>query len=211
MCSSTAHVKKDCPVKEKGSSKPTKPRSEQSSSTTSGSTPATRAVAGPGDPQQSPTQGQPAAEPSPTTSPSSRGRPGDQQGQTDELKKVIEDASKMLKSMLATQTNAPAASSSTAVPTYESIQRQLDEMKLRAMKVQGGAAQGAETQGVLLDSGSTHVLRPARSDDERESCQAVSVTLAGDERRVLHQPLPGASSSTHRCSTRPKPLCRLGS
>ena len=80
VCSSTAHVKKDCPVKEKGSSKPTKPRSEQSSSTTSGSTPATRAVAGPGDPQQSPTQGQPAAEPSPTTSPSSRGRPGDQQG-----------------------------------------------------------------------------------------------------------------------------------
>ena len=98
----------------------------------------------------------------------------------------------MLKSMLATQTNAPAASSSTAVPTYESIQRQLDEMKLRAMKVQGGAAQGAETQGVLLDSGSTHVLRPARSDDERESCQAVSVTLAGDERRVLHQTPTGS-------------------
>ena len=98
----------------------------------------------------------------------------------------------MLKSMLATQANAPATSSSTAVPTYESIQRQLNEMKLRAMKVKGGTSKGAEAQGVLLDSGSTHVLRPARSDDERESCQAVSVTLAGDEQRVLHQTPTGS-------------------
>ena len=94
--------------------------------------------------------------------------------------------------MLATQANAPATSSSTAVPTYESIQRQLDEMKLRAMKVKGGTSKGAEAQGVLLDSGSTHVLRPARSDDERETCQAVSVTLAGDEQRVLHQTPAGS-------------------
>ena len=105
---------------------------------------------------------------------------------------MIEDASKMLKSMLATQASAPSQSSSTEVPTYESIQRQLDELKLRAMKVSGTPDTREELPGVLLDSGSTHVLRPARNDEERGMCKDVSVTLAGDEQRVLKQTPTGS-------------------
>ena len=131
---------------------------------------------------------QPAAEPSPTTSPTGRARSSAGDENPEALKKVIEDASKMLKSMM-TNSGLPAASSTSSVPTYESIQKQLDELKLRAMKVDGELKR---EQGVLLDSGSTHVLRPARDDREEEDTKAVSVTLAGDEQRVLRQAPSGS-------------------
>ena len=70
----------------------------------------------------------------------------------------------MLKSMM-TSSGLPAADVGNTVPTYESIQRQLDELKLKAMKVDG-ELKTEDDQGVLLDSGSTHVLRPARDDRE---------------------------------------------
>ena len=70
---------------------------------------------------------------------------------------MIADASKMLKSMMASSPTTTTPSSSTA-PTYESIQRQLDELKLRVMKVEKEDSD-EEGKGVLLDSGSTHALR----------------------------------------------------
>ena len=112
--------------------------------------------------------------------------------QAEDLKKMIEDASKMLKTMIASNAGAAQSSSTSAVPTYESIQKQLDELKLKAMKVEKRTAQEDNEVGVLLDSGSTHVLRPARSEAERDGCKEVSVTLAGDEKRTLHQTPAGS-------------------
>ncbi|CAE7777630.1 GIP [Symbiodinium sp. KB8] len=58
-------------------------------------------------------------------------------------------------------------------PTYESIQKQLDEMKLKVLKVKGGPQREDDVRGVLLDSGATHILRPAKSEKEhRESKEA---------------------------------------
>ena len=139
------------------------------------------------------TSQQPAAEPSPTTSPTTRQKGGESAEQAEDLKKMIEDASKMLKTMIASNAGATQSSSTSAVPTYESIQRQLDELKLKAMKVEKRADKEDDEVGVLLDSGSTHVLRPARSEAERDGCKEVSVTLAGDEKRTpLHQTPAGS-------------------
>ncbi|CAE7692108.1 tilS [Symbiodinium sp. CCMP2592] len=84
-------------------------------------------------------------------SPSSTSRdpPGD-------LQQILTDAHQMLKTMMATTTPA-TTSTTTGAPTYESIQRQLDEMKL------------------------THVLRPAKDEHEHLTSKEVPVVLAGDE------------------------------
>ena len=58
------------------------------------------------------------------------------------------------------------------------------------MKVSGDP--GEEQQGTLLDSGSTHVLRPAKDEEECRESQKVYVTLAGDERRLLNQTASGS-------------------
>ncbi|CAE6936887.1 GIP [Symbiodinium sp. CCMP2592] len=109
-----------------------------------------------------------------------------------ELQQMLVDASKMLKTMMA---NSPgsAPTSSTAPPSYESIQKQLDELRLKSMTVMKVSdSEGSNKQGALLDSGSMHVLRPARDEQERQSCHQVYVTLAGDERRLLDQTASGS-------------------
>ena len=133
---------------------------------------------------------QPAAEPSPTSSPSSRRPPEEDHPET--LKKIMDDASKMLKTLMANSSQTTSSSTSGSVPSYESIQKQLDELRLKAMKVEGGGSSGCADKGVLLDSGSTHVLRPARDELEEENTKAVSVTLAGDEQKVLRQAPSGS-------------------
>ena len=195
VCSSQAHMKKDCPVKEKGAStRQPRPKAEAGqSSTAPGSTnKAMRAT----EEQQNPTfPQQPAAEPSPSTSPTARTSTVPEGEKPDDLRQIIQDASKMLKTMMASTAGAQPSSSSTSsstIPTYESIQKQLDELKLRAMKVEKQNTADEEEKGVLLDSGSTHVLRPARHEQERKECQEVYVTLAGDEKRCLHQTSAGS-------------------
>ena len=49
-----------------------------------------------------------------------------------------------------------------------------------------------DQKGALLDSGSTHVLRPAKDEEERAKTQQVYVTLAGDERKLLDQTPSGS-------------------
>ena len=228
VCSSTAHMKKDCPVKEKGSSsKLQKPQKENVTSTTSTSSPAARALGTASEAAGSATSSpQPAGEPSPSTSPTtSRPRVPPEEERPDDLKQVLADASKMLKTMMATNASASTAAS-TAPPTYESLQKQLDELKLKSLKVTSEDPGRAEMkvftevpsyleiqrqldqrglkavkvdepqveqgQGTLLDSGSTHVLRPARSEDEKRESRSVYVTLAGDEQRLLSQAPSGS-------------------
>ena len=186
VCSSISHVKKDCPTREKGPGSGQRARGDQQQRSSSSTTPATRAVSVPQEPTAASTQ--PAAEPSPVQSPTERGRNPEEGPES--LKRAIEDASKMLKSMMASS-GLPATDSGSSIPTYESIQRQLDELKLKAMKVDGDRRVG-EDQGVLLDSGSTHLLRPARDDHEVTNTKEVSVTLAGDEQRILRQAPSGS-------------------
>ena len=188
-------MKKDCPVKEKGAStRQPRPKAEAGqSSTTPGSTnKAMRAT----EEQQNPTSPQqPAAEPSPSTPPTAGTSTVPEGEKPDDLRQIIQDASKMLKTMMASTAGAQPSSSSTSsstIPTYESIQKQLDELKLRAMKVEKHNTADEDEKGVLLDSGSTHVLRPARHEEERKECQEVYVTLAGDEKRCLHQTSAGS-------------------
>ena len=197
LCSGVGHQKKDCPTKKQGDSAQPSPSSSstkgkgkgekgaaQGTSTNVATTaPATRSMAAPTS-----TKDQPQSEPSPTGSPSSVAKepPGD-------LQQILTDAHQMLKSMMATA--APTASStSSGAPTYESIQRQLDEMKLKAMKVRREPMHGSEDEprGALLDSGATHVLRPARDEQEHNSSKEVPVVLAGDERRLLRQTPAGS-------------------
>ena len=197
LCSALGHQKKDCPTKRQSEASPTAPgpsstkgkgkgekgSQTSSSTTTPSSAPATRSVAATTAPKDTP---QPGPEPSPTTSPASATKepPGD-------IQQILTDAHQMLRSMMAT-TSPTTSSAGTGPPTYESIQRQLDEMKLKAMKVKGPAQGEEEARGALLDSGATHVLRPAKSDLEHQNGKDVSVVLAGDEKKVLRQTAAGS-------------------
>ena len=145
-------------------------------------TPATRSMAT----SSSSEAPQPGPEPSPTGSPSSAAKdpPGD-------LQQILTDAHQMLKTMMANST-APTTTTTTGAPTYESIQRQLDEMKLRALKVNTSVQKEDDARGALLDSGATHVLRPAKDEQEHLSSKEVPVVLAGDERRLLRQTPAGS-------------------
>ena len=118
----------------------------------------------------------------------------------------------MLKSMMASAASSSSTSTApSSIPTYESIQRQLDEMRLKALKVEeeqdeggvrlepqsvGAAIKKVEEEhgerGVLLDSGSTHVLRPAKGDQELKDSTEVAVVLASEERRLLNQTPEGS-------------------
>ena len=240
VCSSTAHVKKDCPVKEKGASaKLTKPRQEATPSAPPSSATATRSLTtAPESTTPASASPQPAAEPSPTTSPTAaRSGGAPEEERPEEIKQMLADASRMLKSMLAKGDPAPAAGSSSSAPSYESIQRQLDELRLKSLRVEGepggpevprggigakleppaddgtkidlgpsedsdkglqlqamkvSSELGQGEKGTLLDSGSTHVLRPAKDEEEKAKAQQVYVTLAGDERRLLDQTPSGS-------------------
>ncbi|OLP76435.1 hypothetical protein AK812_SmicGene43633 [Symbiodinium microadriaticum] len=96
-----------------------------------------------------------------------------------------------LRSMMAT-TATSATTPTSGPPTYESIQKQLDEMKLKVLKVKGGPQGEDDVRGVLLDSGATHILRPAKSEKEHQESKEVPVVLAGDERRMLKQTPAGS-------------------
>ena len=192
LCSVVGHVKKDCPTKNKTTPAPT---SRQRSDGQAASAPSTgainKAMAPAPESTSAASSAQPAAEPSPTSSPTSRRPP--EEDHPEALKKIMDDASKMLKTLMASSSKATPSSTSSSVPSYESIQKQLDELKLKAMKVDGGESfKSVEEKGVLLDSGSTHVLRPAHNEFEEENTEAVCVTLAGDEKKVLKQAPSGS-------------------
>ena len=191
LCSAVGHVKKDCPTRSKPTQAPgSRQRSDGPAASTSSSGAANKALNAAPESTSTASSTQPAAEPSPSSSPSSRRPP--EEDHPEALKKIMDDASKMLKTLMANSSQATSSSTSGSVPSYESIQKQLDELRLKAMKVEGGGSPGCPEKGVLLDSGSTHVLRPAHDELEEENTKAVSVTLAGDEQKVLRQAPSGS-------------------
>ena len=188
-------MKKDCPTKDKsggGTASRQKPESQPTSPTVPSATNKALSTA-PEQTSSSASSSQPAVEPSPGTSPS-RVRPPEED-HPEALRKIMDDASKMLKTLMASSGSAPSTTTATSPPSYESTQRQLDELKLKAMKVDGVASMPEQEEpGVLLDSDSTHVLRPAHDEAEVDNATAVHVTLAGDEKRVLRQAPSGSRS-----------------
>ena len=110
------------------------------------------------------------------------------------MKEVLRDAAQALKSLMSSGSTASSSSS-----TLEGLQRQLDELKLKALSIKNEAVELGRArrtpldvrveEGVptLIDSGATHVLRQPRDGAEMASATRVSVTLANDEKRDLLQ------------------------
>ena len=131
-------MKKDCPVKEKGASaKQAKPRQDANQGGSSSATTATRVA----------DNGTRAHSANGTASSAGRRalpyhvavgikdqRWPPEEERPEEIKQMLADASRMLKSMLA-KGEGSATSGSSSAPSYESIQRQLDELKLKSLRV----------------------------------------------------------------------------
>ena len=139
----------------------------------------------------------PSAPTSPTTSENAGG----------EVKDALRDATQALKSLM----SSGSSTSSSSTPTLEGLQRQLDELRLKAIKVNEEVVGLKKSQPTpldarvlgelpmpptLIDSGATHILRQPRDEAELSAASKVSVTLANDERRDLLQTESGAILST---------------
>ena len=143
---------------------------------------------------------QPPAPTSPTTS-----TEGQANASSGEVKDALREAAQAPKSMMGA---APTTSSSTTA-SLESLQRQLDELRLKALRVSEESAVMKKNQRVpldervngesiptLIDSGATHILRQPRDEHELASATKVMVTLANDEKHNLLQAESGAILST---------------
>ena len=145
---------------------------------------------------------EPEPQPTPPISPTTTGEAASSAG-TGEMKEVLRDAAQALKSLMSSGSTATSSSS-----TLEGLQRQLDELKLKALTVKNEAVELRRArrtpldvhveEGVptLIDSGATHILRQSRDGAEMASATRVSVTLANDEKRDLLQAESGAILST---------------
>ena len=144
---------------------------------------------------------EPEQQPSPPTPPSTTENAGG------EVKDALRDAAQALKSLM----SSGSSTSSSSTPTLEGLQRQLDELPLKAMRMNKEGAELKKSQSTpldarvlgelpvpptLIDSGATHILRQPRDKAELSAASKVSVTLANDERRDLLQTESGAILST---------------
>ncbi|OLP91201.1 hypothetical protein AK812_SmicGene27124 [Symbiodinium microadriaticum] len=159
----------------------------------------------PGNPAARSLTTEPEPQPTPPTSPTTTGEAASSAGTagTGEMKEVLRDAAQALKSLMSSGSTASSSSS-----TLEGLQRQLDELKLKALSIKNEAVELRRArrtpldvrveEGVptLIDSGATHILRQPRDGAEMASATRVSVTLANDEKRDLLQAESGAILST---------------
>ena len=119
------------------------------------------------------------------------------------MKEVLRDAAQALKSLMSSGSTTSSSSS-----TLEGLRRQLDELKLKALRIKNEAVELRRArrtpldvrveEGVptLIDSGATHILRQPRDGAEMASATRAPVTLANDEKRDLLQAESGAILST---------------
>ena len=108
---------------------------------------------------------EPEPQPTPPISPTTTGEAASSAG-TGEMKEVLRDAAQALKSLMSSGSTTTSSSS-----TLEGLQRQLDELKLKALTVKSEAVELRRArrtpldvrveEGVptLIDSGATHILR----------------------------------------------------
>ena len=129
-----------------------------------------------------------------------------------DLKELLSETTQVLKSMMASSSaSAEGSSASAGNELYDSLQRQLDGLKLKALAVENAAmlnrlqfrekldmrASTLEDLPVLIDSGATSILRPAVTEKQYLKADEVSVTLAGGARTRMRQ----APSGTVLAST----------
>ncbi|CAE7491894.1 RIPK2 [Symbiodinium natans] len=172
-------AKKDCPTKT-GEAKPNEQREKPS----------------PKSPSKGKGKGhteEPSAKsmsPEPEPQPTSPSTKSESQETGQDLKEMLGEATKAIKTLMAAKTSSTSTSSSgTSQGAVESLQRQLDELRLKAVRVCAAEpwANGPEEQDALIDSGATNILRPPRDEKERQDAVPVSVVLAGDTKKELVQ------------------------
>ncbi|CAE7939870.1 COL21A1, partial [Symbiodinium necroappetens] len=160
-------------------------------------------------------------EPQPPAPTSPVNQEGSQQGsQSGEVKDALRDAAQALRSLM----SPGSTTASSPASTLEGLQRQLDELRLKTMKVSEDVSVLRMTQRTsldgrvaleptevptLIDSGATHILRHPRDDGELASATRVSVTLANDEKRDLLQTESGAILSTSKDTQPILPMAEL--
>ncbi|CAE7222038.1 GIP [Symbiodinium sp. CCMP2456] len=160
-------------------------------------------------------------EPQPPAPTSPVNQEGSQQGsQSGEVKDALRDAAQALRSLM----SSGSTTASSPASTLEGLQRQLDELRLKTMKVSEDVSVLRMTQRTsldgrvaleptevptLIDSGATHILRHPRDDGELASATRVSVTLANDEKRDLLQTESGAILSTSKDTQPILPMAEL--
>ena len=153
-CGSTKHFSNKCPVKENGST-PSPPKMAKAER------PKEEGKSGKNEEEE--TQSTRAA-----------------MGQGEDMKLLLEEASRMLKSMPGAGENS--GSSDDGEAKIRNLQRQLDELKGGAMRVLRLArVQPCEEEMGLLDSGATHCLRPPLHREDPTIYPIVKINLAGGQ------------------------------
>ncbi len=107
------------------------------------------------------------------------------QGQGEDMKLLLEEASKMLKAMPGTTDGTGNHDEGEA--KIRNLQRQLDELKGGSLRVLRLArVQPCDEEMGLLDSGATHCLRPPLHREDVTSYVKVKINLAGGQCAELH-------------------------
>ena len=153
-CGSTKHFSNKCPVKE-GTSSPSPPKVAKAEK------PKDENKTGRGDDEE--VQSNKAA-----------------MGPGEDMKLLLEEASRMLKSMPGSADSSGPSEDGEA--KIRNLQRQLDELKGGTMKVLRLArVQPCDEEMGLLDSGATHCLRPQFSQEDVSNYVMVKINLAGGQ------------------------------
>ena len=107
---------------------------------------------------------------------------------SEDMKGLLEEASKMLRSMNGQSSSEGSVSSSeeSGDARIRSLQRQLNDLKGASFKVLRLARVKADEEARgLIDSGATHALRPQMPGEPIGHYSQVHVTLAGDKKMVM--------------------------
>ena len=180
LCSGKGHFSKQCPTKVepkvKASPKGTKGKGRGIGEDGGDEKVAKATVVEP-EPHPSPASSSP-------TSPKNDSLAKDGEPQQQDLREMLGEATQAIRSLLASGASSSTASSSTSA-AVETLQRQLDEIRLKVMRLEKEPASGGTF--ALLDSGATNILREARSPTELQGAKPTQVVLAGDTKRELHQ------------------------
>ena len=180
LCSGKGHFSKQCPTKvepkAKASPKGTKGKGKGAGEDGGDEKVAKAAVMEP-EPHPSPATSSP-------TSPKNESQAKDGEPQQQDLREMLGEATQAIRSLLASGASSSTSSSSTSA-AVETLQRQLDEIRLKVMRLEKEPASGGTF--ALLDSGATNILREAKSSTELQGAKLTQVVLAGDTKRELHQ------------------------
>ena len=129
----------------------------------------------------------------------------DQSGDANAVKELLQEANKMLKSLTREESSSKVEKGDDKKSTtLQGLQKQLDELKLKTMKLSQLSTGGALG---LLDSGATHPLRGMVDSDAGKFMKEVMVTLASGEKTRLSMNTAGTMLSR---DTQVEPIVPMG-